>query len=111
MTPVVNARQTHTHAHTHANNKGLHRRWVTLETLANKHTCSHAGGPSHTYAGVSFSYKPRVALSLALALSRARKAREKQTKAQTKHVRWDVLQIGNLLIFQEEEKEGEGGGG
>lgn len=82
VTLVVNTQQTHKHAHTYANNKELRRHWVTLETLANKHTCSHAGAQTGAYVGVKFSYKLGVTLTL---------IKQKETnKGTNKHVRWDV---------------------
>lgn len=50
---------THIHTLTYANNKELHRHWVTLETLANKHMCAHAG--IHTWSSM-FSHKLCVTL-------------------------------------------------
>lgn len=62
VTPLVihsyTCKCVHTNTHTYANNKELHRHWVTLETLTNKHICA----PRHTCSRM-FSYKLSVTLT------------------------------------------------
>jgi len=47
-------KRVHTKTHTYANNKELHRHWVTLKTLTNKHICAHRHMQANTHGRVNF---------------------------------------------------------